>query len=369
MADIERRVRRIRNINIFIRVDRRFFKDRSNPLEVLSRDEVRERYRFFPETIVYICGLLDLARPTQRSQPLLTLLTTLVSLHYFATNCHHIVTADFPDPVSAEQCLSLQTNYAGECKNLFLSLKTNKHVKDSFLILQMVGVRTGSRYVSNTGIEGSIDTSDRTFLYRSKYRSKANYMLSRGRNILLYIFNSDLYFIIVVGFPNVVGVVDGTQIRIQGPTEHEEDYVNRKGFHSINVQMICDARFMILDDVAKWPGSVHDSRIFRDSEVGGRLERGEIDSLLLGDSGYPCRKYLMTPYHAPQTHAQERFNESLCKTRVVVEQSFGVMKRRFPCLSYGLRVSPPRACKITVSCVILHNMVYRGMKSMLEWWR
>ncbi|XP_053407668.1 putative nuclease HARBI1 isoform X1 [Mercenaria mercenaria] len=297
MADIERRLRRIRNINRFIRVDRRFFKDRSNPLEVLSRDEVRERYRFFPETIVYICGLLDLARPTQRSQPLTALLTTLVSLHYFATNCHHIVTAD----------------------------------------LHGVSRSSVSRAVSQFTDQLCGRMQDFIPFPEDKQACQRQF------------FN-------IAGFPNVVGVVDGTQIRIQGPTEHEEDYVNRKGFHSINVQMICDARFMILDVVAKWPGSVHDSRIFRDSEVGGRLERGEIDGLLLGDSGYPCRKYLMTPYHAPQTHAQERFNESLCKTRVVVEQSFGVMKRRFPCLSYGLRVSPPRACKITVSCVILHNI-------------
>ena len=55
-------------------------------------------------------------------------------------------------------------------------------------------------------------------------------------------------------------------------------------------------------------------------------------------------------------HLQERFNISLCRTRVVIEQAFGVLKRRFPCLHYGLRVKPDRAAKITVACVILHNI-------------
>ena len=38
------------------------------------------------------------------------------------------------------------------------------------------------------------------------------------------------------GFPCVIGCVDGTHIRIQAPNEHDNAYVNRKGFHSINVQ-------------------------------------------------------------------------------------------------------------------------------------
>ena len=46
------------------------------------------------------------------------------------------------------------------------------------------------------------------------------------------------------GLPGVIGCVDGTQIRIQGPTENENNYVNRKGFHSINVQAICNHQGM-----------------------------------------------------------------------------------------------------------------------------
>ena len=42
------------------------------------------------------------------------------------------------------------------------------------------------------------------------------------------------------GFPGVIGCIDGTHVRIQGPSAHESDFVNRKGFHSINVQAICD---------------------------------------------------------------------------------------------------------------------------------
>ncbi|XP_046577986.1 putative nuclease HARBI1 [Haliotis rubra] len=40
------------------------------------------------------------------------------------------------------------------------------------------------------------------------------------------------------GFPGVVGVIDGTHVKIIAPTEHENEYVNRKNFHSLNVQVV-----------------------------------------------------------------------------------------------------------------------------------
>ena len=42
------------------------------------------------------------------------------------------------------------------------------------------------------------------------------------------------------GFPEVIGCVDATHIKIQAPHENENDFVNRKGFHSISVQAICN---------------------------------------------------------------------------------------------------------------------------------
>ena len=69
-------------------------------------------------------------------------------------------------------------------------------------------------------------------------------------------------------FPGVLGLVDETHIRIQKPSHDEADYVIRHFYHSINVQAICrpDGRFS--DVFAGFPGSVHDSRIWKLSQVG-----------------------------------------------------------------------------------------------------
>ncbi len=65
----------------------------------------------------------------------------------------------------------------------------------------------------------------------------------------------------------------------------------------------------------------------------------------------------MTPYNNTNNiRHKEKFNFALCRTRVLVEQTFGILKRRFPCLSVGLRTNPSRACKYIVACVILHNI-------------
>ncbi|XP_055957011.1 putative nuclease HARBI1, partial [Patella vulgata] len=158
------------------------------------------------------------------------------------------------------------------------------------------------------------------------------------------------------GFPKVLGCVDGTQIKIATPNKNENDFVNRKGVHALNVQMICDPKFRITSLCANWPRSVHDSRIWRQCELNNQFQNGIHNGLLLGDSGYPCLTYLMTPFLNPTNRHEENFNTSLCRTRVLIEQTFGILKRRFALLHYGIRSSPQQAVIYITACVILHNL-------------
>ena len=157
-------------------------------------------------------------------------------------------------------------------------------------------------------------------------------------------------------FPGVWGCIDGTHIPIQAPSEDEENYVNRKGWHSINVQAICDSEGKFYDVVVKWPGATHDARILRSSAVFRKFEDGELTGVILGDSGYPNRPWLLTPFASPTTPPEHRYNKALCKTRWIIEQTFGRWKRRFFCLRSCLRYSPRKCCKIIAASAILHNI-------------
>ncbi|XP_064464660.1 putative nuclease HARBI1 [Ornithodoros turicata] len=158
----------------------------------------------------------------------------------------------------------------------------------------------------------------------------------------------------LAGFPGVVG--DGTHVPIQAPSEQEGSYVNRKNYHSINVQLIVAADCRILDVAANWPGSIHDSRILRDSTIGREFERGVHTRLLLGDSGYPCKRWLMTPFLQPRDRPQADYNTSHSTTRAVVERTIGQLKRRFHCLHSELRVATRHCCPIITACCVLHNI-------------
>ena len=70
--------------------------DRSNPLEDLLPEEVKDRYRFFPETIYDICKLLapQLKRKTKRSAAFPVLWQILIALRYFASGSDYIVVGD-----------------------------------------------------------------------------------------------------------------------------------------------------------------------------------------------------------------------------------------------------------------------------------
>ncbi|CAC5391218.1 HARBI1 [Mytilus coruscus] len=133
-------------------------------------------------------------------------------------------------------------------------------------------------------------------------------------------------------FPHIVGCVDYTKVRIQRPVEDEAAFVNRKNFSSINVQAVCNHEGKFTQITADWSGSVHDSLIFKTSSICKHLEenhKGLVDGVLLGNSGYMCRPFLLTPYNNPQEPHQERFNRNHVSTRYLIERTFGVCKMRF----------------------------------------
>ncbi|KAK0145505.1 putative nuclease HARBI1 [Merluccius polli] len=158
-------------------------------------------------------------------------------------------------------------------------------------------------------------------------------------------------FYVHAGIPGVIAIVDCTHIVIHGAVRNPS-----RGYSSINTQMVCDNNMRIRNVVARWPGSVHDSRIFSSSHLKAQFEEGVYGGVLLGDRGYPLRRYLITPVRRPATHAEAQFNESHKKTRCCIERTFGVLKSRFSCLSFGLRATPLRASNIIVACAVLHNL-------------
>lgn len=175
------------------------------------------------------------------------------------------------------------------------------------------------------------------------------------------IMEQKVQFYSLARFPKVIGAIDCTHIKLQSPSrEYGEQYRNRKGYFSLNIQALVNANLEFLDVVARWPGSSHDSNIFANSRLRARMELPEFpDSIILGDAGYALSHYLLTPLANPSTKAERLYNESHIRTRNVVERTFGVWKRRFPVLFFGIRLKEETTMAVIQSCAILHNIARR----------
>lgn len=77
------------------------------------------------------------------------------------------------------------------------------------------------------------------------------------------------------GFPQAFGCVNGTHITIQQPLENSHDYFSYKMKYTLNVQGICDYEGRFIDVDCRWPGSVHDAKVFSNSNINYLLQKGK----------------------------------------------------------------------------------------------
>lgn len=126
------------------------------------------------------------------------------------------------------------------------------------------------------------------------------------------------------------------------------------------LQVICDADLVFMNCVSKWPGSLHDARILRESPLFHAFEqnRKPLDGVILGDSAYMLRDWLFTPHTNPRTQSQRNYNNRHRSARSTVERAIGVLKRRWHCLR-RLRLQPVKASRVIMVCVMLHNHARR----------
>lgn len=124
------------------------------------------------------------------------------------------------------------------------------------------------------------------------------------------------------------------------------------------MQAVCNENRKIIDVFIGYPGSVHDSRVFRISPLKNDLRHKCGRYFLLGDSGYPLQEHLLTPFKdmGNLTPRQQNYNVKLAKNRYIIEHTFGILKQKFRQM-YHIKLRKIRfiAHFIRAACV-LHNL-------------
>ncbi|XP_061475754.1 uncharacterized protein LOC133381148 [Rhineura floridana] len=173
-----------------------------------------------------------------------------------------------------------------------------------------------------------------------------------------------------MGFPQVVGVVDGCHIPIMAPTGQGKVYINRKGFYSILLQGTCDHTGRFINIEVGWSGKNHDSFVFRNSAIYQAMDAGvfvpenpsitiggvQVPPLILADADYPMYQWLMKPYGGQLDNCKMGFNRVFNRCRNVVQRSFGRLKSRWSRLTARLPVAEENFVSVVTSCVVLHNI-------------
>ena len=158
------------------RRERRFRAGTLSEIDDFTDEELRARYRFRRESILFITNLVagDISRNTRRNHALPPLHQVLITLRFYASG--------------------------------------------SFL------QSTVSRVITNVS--------------RALIMKQPHFIKWPSTNDECATIKNEFY--LHGAFPCVIGCVDGTHVRLQAPSQHENNYVNRKGFHSINVQGVCN---------------------------------------------------------------------------------------------------------------------------------
>lgn len=144
-------------------------------------------------------------------------------------------------------------------------------------------------------------------------------------------------FFVVAGFP-LVDCIDGILINIDAPSENEPANVDCHRNHLINCMVVCgpNMEFYYVSD--NWPGSVHDTRVLRNSSLFQRMQgrwRPLPKAVILGGSGYLLQEWLMTPLQENnEDNASAVYNKANKKQEDLVENVLGILKEKFPCLNH-----------------------------------
>ncbi|XP_020299308.1 putative nuclease HARBI1 [Pseudomyrmex gracilis] len=166
------------------------------------------------------------------------------------------------------------------------------------------------------------------------------------------------------GFPGVIGAIDGCHIQCKAPAHNANDFYNRKGFHSIILQGVCDHKARFINIFIGLPGRMHDSCVFRYSTLYRQMRNTEQPVLppqlhLIADAAYPLLINLMTPFRDTGHLSKEQllYNTKLSCIRSIIERTFGFLKGKFRRLRYLDINDFELGQKMIGAACVLHNFM------------
>ncbi|XP_025155133.1 protein ALP1-like [Harpegnathos saltator] len=167
----------------------------------------------------------------------------------------------------------------------------------------------------------------------------------------------------ISGLRGVIGAIDGILIKINKPTENSDDYICRKRYPAIHLQVTCTQQLLFTSVLVGYPRSIHDARVLRNSRIHEYLAHPDIyfsdNSYIVGDAAYPIHSNLMVPFknNGYLTRRELNFNCCLSSARIAIERAIGVLKTRWRRIFDRLSlVDIMKIPEYIVATCVLHNI-------------
>lgn len=175
-------------------------------------------------------------------------------------------------------------------------------------------------------------------------------------------------------FPHAIGAIDGKHITILCPAHTGSEYYNYKRTFSIVLLALVDSNYQFIFADIGTQGRISDGGVFRNSILWQDIcsnnlnlptpcplpgSTVDVPYVFLGDGAFALSTHVMKPYpgnHEPGS-PQRIFNEKLGRSRVLVENTFGILAAKFRVFKKPIALNAQKATLITMACILLHNFL------------
>ncbi|KAK5648377.1 hypothetical protein RI129_003269 [Pyrocoelia pectoralis] len=161
--------------------------------------------------------------------------------------------------------------------------------------------------------------------------------------------------------PGIIGCTDESRVKIIASKDSPNSDLNRKKFHSVLLQGVCNEKKLFLDTYAGEPGPLHDYNLYQKFDLAERITTRSVtfynNGYLIGDLAYKLSIIIAGFKNFGNiTRREVNFNKKLNLCRVEIENAFALLKGRFRRLKFMETVRLDFISLFIITSTILHHV-------------